>query len=88
MASSPETFHLTPIYRLVVTASKLKTKQFVWVIVDDNDRGRTVQTSKETFRSLEDAYNAGKGALDFWQRKTRQTHPSVDLAQPPDKKTH
>jgi hypothetical protein len=36
MASPPETFQITPIYRLVVTASHLKAKQFVWVIVDDN----------------------------------------------------
>ena len=87
MASSPEIQPLVPTYRLVATASHLKTKQFVWVIVDDNNQGRPVQTSKETFRSLEDAYNAGKGALEFWQRKTRRTHPPVDLAQPPDKKT-
>ena len=88
MASPPETFQFTPIYRLLVTASHLKAKQFVWVIVDDTNRGRPVQTSKETFRSLEDAYNAGKGGLEFWQRKTRRTHPPVDLAQPPpDKKT-
>ena len=72
-----------PIYRLVVTASQLKAKQFVWVIVDDNNHGRPVQTSKQTFRSLDDAYNAGKGSLDYWQQKTRRTHPSVDLVQPP-----
>jgi hypothetical protein len=58
-----------PIYRLVVTASQLKAKQFVWVIVDDDNRGKTVQTSKATFRSLEDAYNAGRGALEYWKDK-------------------
>jgi hypothetical protein len=79
----PETQPTTPIYRLVVTASQLKAKQFIWVIVDDNHRGTPVQTSKATFRSLEDAYNAGRGALEYWQRKTRRTHPPVDLAQPP-----
>jgi hypothetical protein len=75
-----------PIYRLVVTASQLKARQFVWVIVDDDKRGKTVQTSKATFRSLEDAYNAGKGALEYWQRKTRRVVPPVDLAQPPPAK--
>ena len=79
----PEAQPTTPIYRLVVTASQLKAKQFVWVIVDDSYRGTPVQTSKATFRSMEDAYNAGRGALEYWQRKTRRTHPPVDLAQPP-----
>ena len=73
---------ITPIYRLLVTAPPLKAKQFVWVIVDDNHRSTPVQTSKQTFRSSEDAYNAGKGALEYWRDKTRRTHPSVDLAQP------
>jgi hypothetical protein len=87
MASPPEIQPLAPIYRLVVTASQLKAKQFVWVIVDDTNGGRPVQTSKETFRSLEDAYNAGKGAQEYWQRKTRRANPAVDLAQPTAKKT-
>jgi hypothetical protein len=65
---------------------RFKAKQFVWVIVDDTNRGSPVQTSKATFRSLEDAYNSGKGALEYWQRKTRRTHPPVDLAQPPVQK--
>ena len=70
-----------PNYRLVVTASRLKAKQFVWVIVDDNLRGRPVQTSKLTFRSMEDAYSAGRGALEYWHAKMRRTHPAVDLLQ-------
>src|SRR6516162_5571257 len=82
----PETQPTSPIYRLVVTASQLKAKQFVWVIVDDNHRSTPVQTSKATFRSLEDAYNAGRGALEYWQRKTRRIVPPVDLAQPPPAK--
>ena len=77
---------ITPTYRLVVSASHLKAKQFVWVIVDDNSRGAPIQASKRTFRSMEDAYNAGKGALEYWRDKTRRTHPSVDLAQPPPAK--
>jgi hypothetical protein len=84
---APEVDHTPPVYRLVVTASQLKAKQFVWVIVDDAHRaGTPVQTSKTTFRSLEDAYNAGRGALEYWQRRTRRTHPPVDLAQPPPAK--
>jgi hypothetical protein len=75
-----------PTYRLVVTASRLRAKQFVWVIVDDDNRGKPVQTSKTTYRSLEDAYNAGRGALEYWQRKTRRIVPAVDLAQPPPAK--
>jgi hypothetical protein len=38
---------------------------------------------KRTFGSMEDAYNAGKGALEYWRTKMRQTTPAVDLAQPP-----
>src|SRR5277367_4886139 len=72
----------TPHYRLVVTASQIKSRQFVWVIVDDSNPGISVQTSKQTFRSMEDAYDAGKGALGSWHDKMRRTTPSVDLAQP------
>jgi hypothetical protein len=86
MPSQPVPEPITPIFRLVVTASQFKAKQFVWVIVDDTHRCTPVQTSKATFRSLEDAYNAGRGALEYWQRKTRRTHPPVDLAQPPPAK--
>jgi hypothetical protein len=86
MPSEPEVQPYTPIYRLVVTASQLKAKQFVWVIVDDSYRSTPVQTSKTTFRSMEDAYNAGKDALDYWRRKARRVHPPVDLAQPPPAK--
>jgi hypothetical protein len=78
---------VAPIYRLVVTASPMKAKQFVWVIKDDTDGGKTVQTSRATFRSLEDAYNAGTGALEYWHRKTRRITPPVDLAQPPPAKS-
>jgi hypothetical protein len=74
---------LAPIYRLVVTASQLKAKQFIWEIRDDNKQGAIVQTSKATFRSLDDAYNAGRGALEYWRAKMRRTYPAVDLAQPP-----
>jgi hypothetical protein len=45
MPSEPEVQPYTPIYRLVVTASQLKARQFVWVIVDDTNRGIPVQTS-------------------------------------------
>jgi hypothetical protein len=76
-----------PIYRLVVTASQLKAKQFVWVIVDDTNRSAPVQTSKTTFRSMEDAYNAGRGALEYWRSKMRRTNPPVDLAQPQPSKS-
>ena len=82
MTPLPEPHPAAPIYRLVVTASQLKAKQFIWVIVDDSQRGAPVQTSRATYRSLEDAYNAGKGAMEYWHRKTRRTHPAVDLAQP------
>jgi hypothetical protein len=67
--------------RLIVRASIYKSKQFVWEILDDSDPGQCVQASKRTFRSMEDAYNIGKGALEYWQQKTRRTHPPVDLAQ-------
>jgi hypothetical protein len=70
-----------PIYRLIVRAAVYKSKQFVWEILDDSNQGQCVQASKRTFRSMEDAYNVGKGALEYWQQKTRRTHSPVDLAQ-------
>lgn len=76
----------TPNYRLVITASPAKAKQFIWVIVNDESLGAPVEASKQTFRSMEDAYNAGKGALEFWRAKMRRTTPAVDLAQPPPSK--
>jgi hypothetical protein len=70
------------MYRLVVTASPHKARQFAWMIVDDNHRNTPVQTSKGTFRSMEDARNAGKGALEYWQGQIRRTNSAVDVAQP------
>ena len=56
-------------YRLVVRASRSAKKQFVWEILDDSNESLCVQAAKQAFRSLEDAYNAGKGALDSWRDK-------------------
>jgi hypothetical protein len=69
------------IYRLIVRASVHKSKQFVWEILDDSHRGQCVQASKRTFQSMEDAYNVGKGALEYWYQKTKRTKPPIDLAQ-------
>jgi hypothetical protein len=89
MTSQPAASPLASIYRLVVTTSQFKPRQFVWMIVDDAHRNTPVQTSEATFRSMEDAYNAGKGALEHWRDKTRSTNPEVDLAQPaPAKKAN
>jgi hypothetical protein len=55
-------------YRLIVRASSSGKKQFVWEIWNDITHKR-VQESKETFRSLEDAYNAGQGAMEYWRAK-------------------
>jgi hypothetical protein len=38
MPPQPEVQPTTPIYRLVVSASQLKAKQFVWAIVDIAER--------------------------------------------------
>ena len=70
-----------PIYRLMVRASVHKSNQFVWEILDDSNQGQCVQASKRTFRSMEDAYNVGKGALEYWYQKTKRTKPPIDLAQ-------
>ena len=75
-----------PLYRLVVSASQHRSRQFIWQIVDEHNQGKPVQESKQTFRSMEDAYNAGKGALERWREKTRRTPGSVDLARPPPAK--
>jgi hypothetical protein len=69
-------------YRLVVAASQLKTKQFVWVIVDESNRGLRVQASEQTFRSMEDAYNAGQGALKYWRAKAMRAQVKALLAPP------
>jgi hypothetical protein len=71
-----------PIYRLVVRASPIRTKQFLWEIVDDNNRGTPVEASERTFRSMEEAYGAGKAALEYWrQRANRQQASSGALGQ-------
>jgi hypothetical protein len=63
-----------PIYRLVVRPSVHKTKQFGWEIRDDNHSGGFVQASERTFRSMEEAYNDGRGALEYWQQKVRRIY--------------
>jgi hypothetical protein len=64
-----------PIYRLVVrVASVQKTKQFGWEIRDDTHSERFVQASERTFRSMEEAYNDGRGALEHWQQKVRKIY--------------
>ena len=47
-------------YRLVVSASHLKAKQFGWVIVDDTNHGTPVQASNRSSPSLEEAYKIGR----------------------------
>ena len=69
-------------YRLVVSASHLKAKQFVWVIVDDTNSGTPVQASNQSFQSLEDAYNAGQGALEYWRDKATRAQAKALLARP------
>ena len=69
-----------PIYRLVVQASTLKAKQYAWVIVDDINHGIPVRISSDTFRSMEDAYTAGKPMLEYLQQKARREHPSLNWA--------
>jgi hypothetical protein len=69
-------------YRLVVSASHLKAKQFVWVIVDDTNRGTPVQASNRSFQSLEDAYNAGQGALKYWRDKATRAQAKALLVAP------
>jgi hypothetical protein len=71
-----------PAYRLVVTAFRNRSRQFIWQIVDDNRGTAPMQTSETIFRSMEDAYNAGQGALEYWRARMRRTAPAVDLAQP------
>jgi hypothetical protein len=75
-----------PAYRLVVTASQLKARQFVWVIANDSFHGAPVQTSKRTFRSMEDAYNTGRDALAYWQQKARRALAQAALAKAPTDK--
>ena len=69
-------------YRLVVSASHLKAKQFVWVIVDDTNHGTPVQASNRSFPSLEEGYNAGQGALAYWRDKAVQAQAKTLLARP------
>jgi len=69
-------------YRLVVRASPSAKKQFVWEILDDSNRSLRVQASRQAFRSLEDAYNAGKGALEYWRNRAMRAQAKALLAPP------
>jgi hypothetical protein len=64
-----------------VRASRSANKQFVWEILDDINHKR-VEASKQTFRSLEDDYNAGKGALEYWRDKAMRAQAKALLAPP------
>ena len=66
-------------YRLLVRASTSPKKQFVWEIMDDIKHKR-VEASRETFRSLEDAYKAGQGALEYWRAKATRAEANALLA--------
>jgi hypothetical protein len=67
-------------YRLVVRASRSAKKQFVWEILDDSNESLCVQAAKQAFRSLEDAYNAGNGALEYWRDKAMRAQAKALLA--------
>jgi hypothetical protein len=72
---------LAPIYRLRVRAAPLKSRQFLWEIVDEN-HAIAVQTSERTFRSMEDAYGEDQASLEHWrQRANRQLASSGSLGQ-------
>jgi hypothetical protein len=70
-----------PLYRLVVSASGNRARQFIWQIVDDHNHGKPVHVSTQMFRSMEDAYHAGKGAFEYWRAKMRRATSSTSLAQ-------
>ena len=74
-------------YRLVVRASRSAKKQFVWEILDDSNESLCVQAAKQAFRSLEEAYNAGKGALEYWRDKAMRAQAKALLAPPVSPKT-
>jgi hypothetical protein len=67
-------------YRLVVRASRSAKKQFVWEILDDSNKSLRFQASNQAFRSLEDADNAGKGALEYWRGKATRAQAKALLA--------
>jgi hypothetical protein len=73
-------------YRLVVRASTSGKKQFVWEVLDDGSKSLCVQASKQTFRSLEDAYNAGQGAMEYWRAKAMRAQAKALLAPPAARK--
>ena len=68
-------------YQLVVRASPSGKKQFFWEVLDDINHKR-VEASKQTFRSLEDAYNAGQGAMEYWRAKAMRAQAKALLAPP------
>ena len=73
-------------YLLVVRASRSAKKQFVWEILDDSNGSHCVQASQQAFRSLADAYNAGKGALAYWHDKAIAVQAKAFLTPPPKDK--
>jgi hypothetical protein len=61
-----------PVYRLMIRPSRSKSKRHSWEILDDSNHGICVETSKRTFRSMEEAYNDGKNAWDRWRNEARR----------------
>ena len=47
-----------------------------------HNRDTPVQASNRSFQSLEDAYNAGQGALEYWRDKATRAQAKALLAPP------
>ena len=65
------------IIRVAIIEDQRETREGLRTLVN----GMPGYRCTGAFRSMEEAYNVGKGALEYWQQKTRRTHPPVDLAQ-------
>ena len=70
-------------FRMVVRASSDRRKQFVWEIHDHQDLGASIETSQQAYRTMEEAYTAGKAVLETLKHKVQPANaPDGVSAQP------
>ena len=67
---APSDFALVPEYRVVVRASGAARRGFIWEIVHSDKKvaNSVKETSAQSFRTMEAAFNDGTAALAKWHK--------------------
>ena len=69
-SGSPLYFAPVPSYRVVVRASGLARRGFIWEIVHSDVKANAFvkETSARSFRTMEEAFNDGAAVLAKWNK--------------------